>query len=75
MRLRVVRKSKNSGVSFAMSQSPRATRPDDVGGEITDVVSVDSVALMKGKRELIVRHGAETYRLRITASNKLILTK
>jgi len=58
-----------------MSQSPRATRPDDVGGEITNVVSVDSVALMKGKRELIIRHGAETYRLRITASDKLILTK
>jgi hemin uptake protein HemP len=30
---------------------------------------------MKGRRELIIRHGADTYRLRITASNKLILTK
>ena len=59
-----------------MSQPPRATRPDDVGGEPSDVVStVDSVTLMKGRRELIIRHGADTYRLRITASNKLILTK
>jgi hemin uptake protein HemP len=59
-----------------MSQPPRATRPDDVGGETSDVVStVDSVTLMKGRRELIIRHGADTYRLRITASNKLILTK
>jgi hemin uptake protein HemP len=33
------------------------------------------VTLMQGRRELIIRHGAETYRLRITASNKLILTK
>ena len=36
---------------------------------------VDSVALMGGRRELIIRHGGGTYRLRITASNKLILTK
>jgi hemin uptake protein HemP len=59
-----------------MSQPPRATRPDDVVGETTDSVpSVDSATLMKGRRELIIRHGADTYRLRITASNKLILTK
>lgn len=66
-----------------MSQPPRAARPDDVGGETNDVVPtvlatdgpVDSVTLMKGRRELIIRHGADTYRLRITASNKLILTK
>jgi hemin uptake protein HemP len=59
-----------------MSQPPRAPRPDDVGGETSDVVqAVDSATLMKGRRELIIRHGADTYRLRITASNKLILTK
>ena len=59
-----------------MSQPPRAPRPDDVVGETADIVSsVDSVTLMKGRRELIIRHGADTYRLRITASNKLILTK
>jgi hemin uptake protein HemP len=59
-----------------MSQPPRAPRPDDVGGETNDVApTVDSVTLMKGRRELIIRHGADTYRLRITASNKLILTK
>jgi hemin uptake protein HemP len=59
-----------------MTQPPRAPRPDDVGGETNDVVqSVESIALMKGRRELVIRHGADTYRLRITASNKLILTK
>ena len=36
---------------------------------------VESVALMSGGRELIIRHNADTYRLRVTASNKLILTK
>ena len=75
MQLRVVRKLKR-GTAEAMSQPPRATRPDDVVGETTDSVpSVDSATLMKGRRELIIRHGADTYRLRITASNKLILTK
>jgi hemin uptake protein HemP len=59
-----------------MSQPPRAPRPDDVAGETTDIAPmVDSATLMKGRRELIIRHGADTYRLRITASNKLILTK
>lgn len=66
-----------------MSQPPRAPRPNDVGGETTGIVqtvlttdgAVDSATLMKGRRELIIRHGADTYRLRITASNKLILTK
>jgi len=66
-----------------MGQPPRAPRPDDVGGETTNIVQtvlaadgpVDSVTLMRGRRELIIRHGADTYRLRITASNKLILTK
>ena len=61
-----------------MSQPPRSTRPNDVGGDTatSPVPSVvDSVTLMNGGRELIIRHGADTYRLRVTASNKLILTK
>lgn len=40
-----------------------------------DVSSVDSNQLMAGRRELLIRHGASTYRLRVTASEKLILTK
>ncbi|MBL0898668.1 MAG: hemin uptake protein HemP [Reyranella sp.] len=40
-----------------------------------DTPTVESVALMSGRRELIIRHNADTYRLRVTASNKLILTK
>ncbi len=59
-----------------MTQLLRSTRPGEVGGDTADMnPSVDSVTLMKGRRELLIRHGAETYRLRITASNKLILTK
>lgn len=59
-----------------MSQSPRVTRPDGTRGEPAGAATtVDSTTLLKGRRELLIRHGAETYRLRITASNKLILTK
>ena len=60
-----------------MSQPPRSTRPNEVGGDTAGPGPsvVDSVTLMSGGRELIIRHGADTYRLRVTASNKLILTK
>ncbi len=37
--------------------------------------TVDSASLLRGQRELIIRHGDDRYRLRLTASNKLILTK
>ena len=36
---------------------------------------IDSSALLKGQRELIVRHADSRYRLRLTTSNKLIMTK
>jgi hemin uptake protein HemP len=60
-----------------MNQPPRAARASDVEAERTESItpSVDSVTLMGGRRELIIRHGADAYRLRVTASNKLILTK
>jgi hemin uptake protein HemP len=31
--------------------------------------------LLQGRRELVIRHGDEQYRLRLTRMNKLILTK
>lgn len=34
-----------------------------------------SEALLAGRREIVIRHGAEVYRLRLTRQNKLILTK
>jgi hemin uptake protein HemP len=36
---------------------------------------IDSRELFIGTRELIIDHGGEHYRLRLTAQNKLILTK
>ncbi len=51
------------------------TTQSERNGSGQAVPIVDSVALMSGHRELIIRHGAALYRLRITASDKLILTK
>lgn len=36
---------------------------------------IDSRELFTGTREIIIAHGEDTYRLRLTAQNKLILTK
>jgi len=36
---------------------------------------IASAQLMAGKREIIIEHGQDEYRLRITGSGKLILTK
>lgn len=36
---------------------------------------VDSDDLLRGSREVLIRHGGEVYRLRHTRNDKLILTK
>jgi hemin uptake protein HemP len=36
---------------------------------------IDSRDLFVGVREIIIGHGSDSYRLRLTAQNKLILTK
>jgi hemin uptake protein HemP len=36
---------------------------------------IASVQLMAGNREIIIEHGDDEYRLRLTGSGKLILTK
>jgi len=59
-----------------MNQPQRSARAEaEPGAPDPGALVVDSVTLMSGQRELIIRHGADTYRLRVTASNKLILTK
>lgn len=36
---------------------------------------LDTRHLFDGARELVIRHGAETYTLRLTRAGKLLLTK
>ena len=38
-------------------------------------LTISSESLLGGRRQLIIRHGREQYRLLLTSSNKLILTK
>jgi hemin uptake protein HemP len=60
-----------------MNHPPRVGRAAESEPAATGLspVVVESATLMGGRRELIIRHGDTTYRLRITASNKLILVK
>ena len=55
------------------ADTARGTQTPD--GTARPAGTVESAALLRGRRELAIRHGADTYRLRLTASNKLILTK
>ena len=45
--------------------SPPAVRPP----------RIDSRQLLQGGKEVVIVHGGEEYRLRLTAAGKLILTK
>lgn len=42
---------------------------------VTPNPSIESNALLRGTREVLIRHGGEVYRLRHTRNDKLILTK
>jgi hemin uptake protein HemP len=59
----------SSGHQASGSQAPHA-RVVEILNNV--VVSED---LMKDTREIVIRHGEDVYRLRLTAQNKLILTK
>ena len=58
----------------AESRSNQSTAP---GGRMISVAGhkIESRDLFVGTREVIITHGREIYRLRLTNQNKLILTK
>jgi len=49
--------------------------PGDGSSKVPGPPRVSSRMLLQGQRELIIEHEQEEYRLRLTASNKLILIK
>ena len=57
-----------------MTGSPPSD-PSSPPGDTAAPRIVSSEELLAGRRELLIQHGAEQYRLRLTASNKLILVK
>jgi len=54
---------------------PAATTPPAPAARPAQPESLESAALLAGGTEVLIRHGAETYRLRVTRLNRLILTK
>ena len=76
MQVRIARNTK-MGLGNDMNEMARPLRVPDAQGDRLEVTipAVESAALLQGRRELVIRHGAVMYRLRLTASNKLILTK
>jgi hemin uptake protein HemP len=58
---------KESGSAQSTSSGPRMI---SVAGH-----KIDSRDLFIGTREVVIHHGGEVYRLRLTSQNKLILTK
>ncbi|MGZ0171606.1 MAG: hemin uptake protein HemP [Planctomycetales bacterium] len=47
-------------------------------GEVTrgeSKVEITTTELFRGQTEVLIHHGAETYRLRVTKSGKLVLNK
>jgi hemin uptake protein HemP len=55
--------------------SPPHSGGGPAGPRADTAPTISSAALLAGAKELLIRHGGEEYRLRITANNKLILTK
>lgn len=53
---------------------PHVGRGNGAHGGVLDCL-LDSSVLLRGEREVLIRHGGETYRLRHTRNDKLILTK
>ena len=68
----------NPGSSDSNSIVSRREPPLFAAGERTIRVvehRVDSRELFASTREIMISHGGDVYRLRLTAQNKLILTK
>ena len=63
-----------------MTENPSNTVENDVGSDPERQIEVragtiNSQELFQTEREVKIRHGDQTYRLRLTGLNKLILTK
>ena len=60
----------HAGLAPALQPAPAAERQVTVSG-----IRIDSRELFADQRELLISHGDDIYRLRLTFQNKLILTK
>ncbi|WP_111473509.1 hemin uptake protein HemP [Methylobacterium sp. XJLW] len=60
------------GIPAGTRAGPGATQPVPLPEPAAEI---GSARLLQGRREIVIRHGGHAYRLRVTASDKLILTK
>ena len=63
------RSADSSGTEPTGQPAPAAVR------QARQPAALDSASLLAGGSEVMIRHGVETYRLRVTRQNRLILTK
>jgi hemin uptake protein HemP len=57
------------------STQPGSAQPCPATGGVARPRIIDSAELLQGRREVWIEHGGEMYRLRLTSSGKLYLTK
>lgn len=60
------------GFNFSHEDTAQPTTGWD---SVQPVAVLDSQSLLRGEREVMIRHAGQTYRLRHTRNGKLILTK
>lgn len=65
--------SGRDGLSDGPGAAGRTPRGVPAGPE--PEIEIGSALILRGHREIVIRHGGHRYRLRLTASDKLILTK
>jgi hemin uptake protein HemP len=56
-------------------QASSNPQPQQEEADKAELLTISSAVLLGGRRQLIIQHGDEQYRLLLTRSNKLILTK
>jgi hemin uptake protein HemP len=64
-----------SGTDRALSRVPVPHPSTEPGQRPCPPDAIPAELLFQGGKEILVAHGGETYRLRITRNGKLILTK
>jgi hemin uptake protein HemP len=74
LRINLRANANSSHLELSMSSSQRPEQPEEEADKATPL-TISSDTLLAGRRQLIIQHGGEQYRLLLTRSNKLILTK
>lgn len=58
-----------------MGQSDEQSGGSAAPGGLPPLRSLRSEDILQGQKEIVIEHGGQRYRLRVTAAGKLILTK